>query len=40
MESGLKITGQVRHISMMKAGRTHMFAFIRNNEPVKFYKVK
>lgn len=39
LESGLKITGEIRHISSLKTKSGNILAFIRNNDSIKFYKV-
>ncbi len=39
LRSGLKIEGEVRHIVPLQKKGLKVFAFIRNNQPVKFYSV-
>ena len=39
-ESGLKLHGQVRHIGSIRTETGKLIAFVRNNDSVKFYKVK
>lgn len=36
-ESGLKIQGEVRHISILKSGDGENIVFVRNNNSLKFY---
>jgi hypothetical protein len=39
-KSGLKLNGQVRHIETLATKEGRRIAFIRNNESVKFFKIK
>jgi enediyne biosynthesis protein E4 len=39
LRSGLKIEGEVRHIVPIQKQGSKVFAFIRNNQSVKFYRV-
>jgi enediyne biosynthesis protein E4 len=39
-ESGLKLKGEVRHISAIRTKTGKLLAFVRNNDSIKFYKVK
>ncbi|HYF70030.1 MAG TPA: VCBS repeat-containing protein [Ohtaekwangia sp.] len=40
LESGIKVMGEVRHISIIKSRNEAFLAFIRNNDSIKFYKLK
>jgi hypothetical protein len=39
MESGLKLSGEIRHIQALRTKKGKLLAFVRNNDSVKFYKV-
>ena len=38
VQSGLKISGEIRHIALLNA-KNPQIAFVRNNDSVKFYKI-
>lgn len=38
--SGLKIEGEVRHVQMMNVKGKNILAFVRNNNSIKFYKIR
>ncbi|HKZ36973.1 MAG TPA: FG-GAP-like repeat-containing protein, partial [Chryseolinea sp.] len=38
-QSGIKLDGEVRHISSLKTKKGELLTFIRNNDSIKFYKV-
>jgi hypothetical protein len=38
--SGINITGEVRHIGMIKTKNKKMLAFVRNNDAIKFYTIR
>ena len=37
-QSGIKITGEVRHIKSLNTRKGKMLSFVRNNDTIKFYK--
>lgn len=37
--SGIKISGEVRHIKSLQSGNGKILAFVRNNDSVEFYKI-
>jgi enediyne biosynthesis protein E4 len=39
VSSGLKISGEVRHIETIRTKSGSIIAFVRNNDSIKFYKV-
>jgi hypothetical protein len=38
-DSGLKVSGEIRHIKTIRAKTGNLLAFVRNNDSIKFYKV-
>jgi hypothetical protein len=37
-QSGIQITGEVRHIKSLNTGKGKLLSFVRNNNSIKFYK--
>ena len=38
-QSGIKLNGEVRHVSSLKTKKGELLTFVRNNDSVKFYKI-
>lgn len=39
-QSGIKLSGEVRHIRSLQTGNGKILAFVRNNDSVEFYKIR
>ena len=39
-QSGLVLAGEIRHVRTLKSKGANLISFIRNNDSVKFFKIK